>query len=151
MVPTKFSSSNIFWHSFNPKWFSARKSFKTKIFVKFFFGPKIIFKHFVWTQNSFWPKICFGPKIYFGPRFVLDQKFFDPQIFWTQKFLDPKSFVDLKFLWTKNHFGPKIIFEPNICLWLGKFHWRPDLEKAASGASGACGHFVQNPAFMRTF
>ena len=27
----------------------------------------------------------------------------------------------------------------------------PDLEKAASGASGACGHFVVNPAILRTF
>ena len=27
----------------------------------------------------------------------------------------------------------------------------PDLEKAASGASGACGHFVKNPAILRTF
>jgi len=26
-----------------------------------------------------------------------------------------------------------------------------DLEKAASGASGACGHFVENPAILRTF
>ena len=26
-----------------------------------------------------------------------------------------------------------------------------DLEKAASGASGACGHFVGNPALLRTF
>ena len=26
-----------------------------------------------------------------------------------------------------------------------------DLEKAASGASGACGHFVGNPAILRTF
>jgi len=26
-----------------------------------------------------------------------------------------------------------------------------DLEKAASGASGACGHFVENPATLRTF
>ena len=25
-----------------------------------------------------------------------------------------------------------------------------DLEKAASGASGACGHFVENPAILRT-
>ena len=28
---------------------------------------------------------------------------------------------------------------------------RPDLEKAARGASGACGHFVGNPAILRTF
>ena len=28
---------------------------------------------------------------------------------------------------------------------------RSDLEKAASGASGACGHFVGNPAILRTF
>ena len=27
----------------------------------------------------------------------------------------------------------------------------PDLEKAASGASGACRHFVQNHAILRTF
>ena len=27
----------------------------------------------------------------------------------------------------------------------------PDLEKAASGASGACGHFVENHAILRTF
>ena len=27
----------------------------------------------------------------------------------------------------------------------------PDLEKAASGASGACGHFVGNHAILRTF
>ena len=27
----------------------------------------------------------------------------------------------------------------------------PDLEKAASGASGACGHFVGNPAIIRIF
>ena len=27
----------------------------------------------------------------------------------------------------------------------------PDLEKAASGASGACGHFVKNHAILRTF
>ena len=26
-----------------------------------------------------------------------------------------------------------------------------DLEKATSGASGACGHFVGNPAILRTF
>ena len=26
-----------------------------------------------------------------------------------------------------------------------------DLEKAASSASGACGHFVGNPAILRTF
>ena len=26
-----------------------------------------------------------------------------------------------------------------------------DLEKAASGASGACGHFVRNYAILRTF
>ena len=26
-----------------------------------------------------------------------------------------------------------------------------DLEKAASGASGACGHFVKNPAILRRF
>ena len=34
--------------------------------------------------------------------------------------------------------------------------WQPssifaDLEKAASGASGACGHFVGNHAILRTF
>ena len=28
---------------------------------------------------------------------------------------------------------------------------RPDLEKAARGASGACGHFVGNHAILRTF
>ena len=28
---------------------------------------------------------------------------------------------------------------------------RADLEKAASGASGACGHFVINPAILRKF
>ena len=27
----------------------------------------------------------------------------------------------------------------------------PDLEKAASGASGACGHFVRDHAILRTF
>ena len=27
----------------------------------------------------------------------------------------------------------------------------PDLEKAASGASGACGHFIENSAILRTF
>ena len=31
------------------------------------------------------------------------------------------------------------------------FSSKPDLEKAASGASGACGHFVENPATLRTF
>ena len=28
---------------------------------------------------------------------------------------------------------------------------KSDLEKAASGASGACGHFVENHAILRTF
>jgi len=28
---------------------------------------------------------------------------------------------------------------------------KTDLEKAASGVSGACGHFVENPAILRTF
>ena len=28
---------------------------------------------------------------------------------------------------------------------------KTDLEKAASGASGACGHFVGNPTILRTF
>ena len=28
---------------------------------------------------------------------------------------------------------------------------KADLEKAASGASGACGHFVENPIILRTF
>ena len=32
-----------------------------------------------------------------------------------------------------------------------KVHFAPDLEKAASGASGACGHFVVNPAILRKF
>ena len=31
------------------------------------------------------------------------------------------------------------------------FGWGTDLEKAASGASGACGHFVGNHAILRTF
>ena len=28
---------------------------------------------------------------------------------------------------------------------------QPDLEKVASGVSGACGHFVKNHAILRTF
>ena len=30
-------------------------------------------------------------------------------------------------------------------------YWTADLEKAASCASGACGHFVQNHAILRNF
>ena len=30
-------------------------------------------------------------------------------------------------------------------------HQCPDLGKAASGANGTCGHFVGNPAILRTF
>ena len=36
-------------------------------------------------------------------------------------------------------------------LYLLKQRLASDLEKAASGASGACGHFVGNYAILRTF
>ena len=34
---------------------------------------------------------------------------------------------------------------------ISHFTLESDLEKAGSGVSGACGHFVGNPAILRTF
>ena len=40
-----------------------------------------------------------------------------------------------------------MVFCNKVC----RFITLSDLEKAASGASGACGHFVGNHAILRTF
>ena len=43
------------------------------------------------------------------------------------------------------------VFHPNNFLSRFYFSHVDILEKAASGASGACGHFVGNHAILRTF
>ena len=45
-----------------------------------------------------------------------------------------------------------LFFAKGVALWGGSTPSRDaDLEKAARGASGTCGHFVENHTILRTF